>query len=147
MLEEKIDLELKNEQGEIFNLQFSPSDNEYQILIEGYPPGNYTYQAKCSNYPYAPVKGKFHIENFNIEIFNTVANHQLLKSLSNKYNGNFFPYSQWNEMIVEVNELDDAKLGFKKTERLPLIQFIWIYFIITILLSTEWAIRKFLGGY
>jgi hypothetical protein len=70
-----------------------------------------------------------------------------LKSLSNKYNGNFFPYSQWNEMIVEVNELDDAKLGFKKTERLPLIQFIWIYFIITILLSTEWAIRKFLGGY
>jgi hypothetical protein len=50
-------------------------------------------------------------------------------------------------MIVEVNELDDAKLGFKKTERLPLIQFIWIYFIITILLSTEWAIRKFLGGY
>ena len=147
VLEEKIDLELKNEQGEIFNLQFSPSDNEYQILIEGYPPGNYTYKAKCSNYPYAPVSGKFHIETFNIEIFNTVANHQLLKALSNKYNGNFFPYSQWNEMIVEVNELDDAKLGFKKTERLPLIQFIWIYFIITILLSTEWAIRKFLGGY
>ncbi len=74
----------------IFNLQFSPSDNEYQILIEGYPPGNYTYQAKCSNYPYAPVSGKFHIETFNIEIFNTVANHQLLKSLSNKYNGNSF---------------------------------------------------------
>ncbi len=145
----EVELELENENKDKFTYVFSKQNNRYFLEFNGLNPGNYIYTAttKFNNEEYV-VSGAFSVSELKNELINTVANHQLLKQLSNKTNGQLFsPF-----------ELDKLKSIFESDERFPSVTYMqsksdsiinlrWIFILIVALVSLEWFIRKREGGY
>lgn len=145
--DEKIEFELINEKEEVFNFQFTPSQGEYNLNLEGFAEGKYKFKAACNNYSYAQYEGNFYINAYNLEKLNTIADHQLLRSIAAKNNGKYFSLKDWKTIVEYQSDMEKNKLAYKSIQKTPLIKFLWIYFILLVTLASEWIIRKLLGGY
>jgi len=92
--------------------------------------------------------GKFSIVPMQLEAFNTVADHQLLFQLSEKSGGEMFYPLQVNELGEKLsgnNQLKPMMFTTYKTE--SFINLWWLLAVFAAILSLEWFIRKYEGGY
>ena len=123
--------------------------NEVVLLDikEGFAEGKYKFKATCNNYSYAQYEGNFYINAYNLEKLNTIADHQLLRSIAAKNNGKYFSLKDWKTIVEYQSDMEKNKLAYKSIQKTPLIKFLWIYFILLVTLASEWIIRKLLGGY
>ena len=113
------------------------------------PPAIYTYSATAllKDNPLT-TKGTFTAEQSDIEMQNLTADHDLLKEISRFSGGRFFTFTNLDSLdkILLSEQINQTYYTIEKTT-IPLIQS-WIYLIIIIaLLSFEWFIRKYMGGY
>ena len=147
LLEEEIDLTLRDSLGKEYTYAFAPQLANYTLNAGQLPSGLYTYKAVAGNSGEAPLSGKFLVKPLNKEALITTSNVPFLEGLSEETGGKtFYP----NEMDALVNELKN-KEQFKsiihtKLKFSSLINEAWIFVLIFISLSAEWAMRKYLGG-
>ncbi len=117
--------------------------------IPGFGEGNYEYAARTQwagkDYSYS---GKFSIQATQLEAFQTEANHQLLYQLAQESKGAFFSSTQMNQIAVKLAENAQIKpSSFEVEENQAVLNYKFLFFIILILLSFEWGVRKYLGAY
>lgn len=137
-------LKLTNEKGEVFPFEFSKLDDSYRLDIGNLPPGAYQYSAS------APLggkilseKGAFLVKPVQLEETNTVANYGLLKQLAETNGGKMFGAHHLEELKQELLQNNNLKTVVKKEkDMMDLIEKKWLFFMIVLLLSTEWFIRK-----
>ena len=142
-------LNLKNEKGEDFPLSFSRTNNAYQLKTNNLPVGDYTYSAK-TNYDGKSyiADGLFSIQALQLEALQTRANHQLLFQLAEKTGGKVFYPNQIEELQNFIlNKEDIRPTLFETFKTRSIINLKWIFFLILGLLSVEWFMRKYNGGY
>jgi hypothetical protein len=143
-----VNFELYNSKNKKFENLFSPYLNYYKLNLSKLQPDiyNYTANTTVNGKPYIK-KGKVIVTKTFIEQNNTVANNSLLRELSKKTKGTFFDknnYKNISEFLLNSNLKPKIKSEKKQNE---LIHFKWIFVIILSLLSIEWFIRKYNGGY
>jgi len=161
-----IQAELLNQSGELINYPdieitinsnkgfrgkyyFSRTGNAYTLSLGQLPPDTYTYSATAllKDNPLT-TKGTFAVEQSDIEMQNLTADHDLLKQISKFSGGRFFTFTDLDSLdkILQSEQINQTYYTIEKTT-IPLIQS-WVYLIIIIaLLSFEWFIRKYMGGY
>ncbi len=139
---------VKSDNSKDYTFTFDKTINAYTLNAGILPVGNYTINAKA-NY-----KGKANaaVSNFSvrpviIETLNTQANHQLLHILVNQSGGKFYYPADMSTIAddIETNPTIKSILYDTFTTR-PLIDMKWLFFIILLLLISEWFIRKFNGN-
>ncbi|MDT8411116.1 MAG: hypothetical protein RQ875_01525 [Vicingaceae bacterium] len=145
----EVKLELKNEAGVDYQFVFNKSGNAYVLNAGILPVGSYSYIASTtfSGEQYA-VKGQLQINPLLVELNNTVANHQLLQNIANKYNGKMVLPPKMNELeqLIKENTAISSVI-YEETDIKEIIHIKWIFFLILALISTEWFIRKRNGAY
>ena len=139
---------VKGDDGKDYTFTFDKTINAYTLNAGILPVGNYTVNAKA-NY-----KGKanaatcnFSVRPVIIETLNTQANHQLLQILATQSGGrSYFPADMQN-IVNDIEKSDKVKSVLYETfSTRPLIDMKWLFFIILLLLITEWFIRKYNGN-
>ena len=145
----EVKLELENEAGVDYEFVFNKTGSAYVLNAGILPVGSYSYLASTtfSGEQYV-VKGQLQINPLLVELNNTVANHQLLQNVANKYNGKMVLPSTMNELeqLIKENTAISSVI-YEETDIKEIIHIKWIFFLILALISTEWFIRKRNGAY
>lgn len=132
------------EHSQIFNSDISGYSTQLGIL----KPGKYDYQISTTfNNKEISKKGSFIVNPSILEYKNLKANHELLQSISENTNGNFFNRADWFNVVDSLKNHPKFKTKVYSSDQLSeLINYKWIMFIIVLLLSIEWFIRKYSGS-
>lgn len=142
-----IDLRLTNSENETteYNYVNTPSEN---FRINGLEPGVYSYTASVSLSGQREIaSGSFAVQKLALEDIDLTANFQLLRNISNNSGGRFFPFANADQALEEIRQLNAKPLS-RSNERLsPIIDNPWLLFLLIVLVSTEWFMRKYHGSY
>jgi hypothetical protein len=129
--------------------QFEKSGNYYKLSTQKFLEGDYTWKAETVIEGKKFTKeGVFSVVAFDIENDNTVANHNILYKLSKNSGGKLFYPDHIDELLKTIeNDENIVPVAYTEKKSNRLINFKIIFIILTILLSGEWFLRKFHGGY
>jgi ribosomal protein S24E len=143
---EDISLIIKNAQGKQFDYSFSKMDKSYTANLGQLPVGTYTYSAKSINQKETKT-GNFIVQALQAELTQTRADFQLLNTLATDTKGQFYNYANMDKIPENIvaNENIQA-ISYTNSKLDELINNKWIFFVILLLLSVEWFVRKWNGS-
>jgi hypothetical protein len=142
-------LTIYNAKGDQFPYVFSRTENTYSLNVGQFPVGNYKYKAevKLGDKLYAQ-QGEFSVNALQLETSNTVADHQLLYALSQKSGAISILPGDEDKLIDALKTREDLKpVSFTHKKLEDLVNLPWVFFLMMLLLSIEWFIRKRAGAY
>ncbi len=145
--EVKINIQNKNRKS--FPFTFSKTEKAYTLNAGYLPAGMYSYQAtaKAGDKVYTS-KGIFSISPLQVEFSETEADHHLLYSLAKKFDGAMLFPIEMDKLFKILNEREDIKpLSYSQKRLNEVINLKLIFFLLLLLLSAEWFLRKRNGGY
>lgn len=143
-----VKLKITNEENKNFEVEFSKATNNYFANLGKLKPSRYTLTASTQIDDMVLIdKGIFIVEDLNFEKLNTIANHKILKQISESSDGKFFEKKQINEIskIITKNK-NFVEIEHQNEKFSELIDFKILLLILILLLTAEWAYRKYLGS-
>lgn len=135
---------IKNEAGRVYKFLFSRTEAAYQLDAGVLPAGNYSYTATTTlgNKSHT-AQGMFYINAMMAEYQQTVANHQLLNTMSAQTGGTMYMPKDLLKLKDAIKENDQIKtLTYEDRKYEELINFKWLFVLIMALLTFEWFFRK-----
>lgn len=145
----EVSMLITNEEGVSFNYEFSATSNAYVLDAGTFSPGDYSYKAKTrlDDEKYE-ISGKISVVELNIEAVNTVADHGLLYRIASETNADLFYPDELDAIAEAIKSRDDIKgIIYNHKEYTDIINWKWLFFLILVLLSFEWFVRKRSGSY
>ncbi len=127
------------------NIPMIADYNAYKISFKDLVPGNYYFEIidESTN---SKRKAYFTIENTNIEKLQNTANYNQLSAIAKNTNGKVYFPNQIDKLIKNLNQQGKYPAHSKiLTQKSPLIDYKWLLFLIILLLSIEWFIKKLQG--
>ncbi|MFN8260357.1 MAG: hypothetical protein U0X41_05375 [Chitinophagales bacterium] len=139
---------VKGDNGKEYGYTFDKTINAYTLNAGILPVGDYSINAK------ATYKGKanaatsnFSIRPVIIETLNTQANHSLLNGIAAQSGGKMYTPDSMQRIAEDLEKNDKIKsILYDTFTTRPLIDMKWLFFIILLLLISEWFIRKYNGN-
>jgi hypothetical protein len=143
-----IDIELTDEQGKRTSYSYITSPGNSRYPVGGLKEGVYRYRSSTLlNGKREEVRGQFLVVAQQIELQNLTADFDLLRKLSTQTGGAFYPAAQLG-MLQQVLTRNEAQSIIRSEERYDsLINLKWIFFMLLLLVSAEWFLRKYFGSY
>ena len=143
-----IDLSLRNSEGQVRSYSYSISEGNSQYRISDLPAGVYTFNASTTvEGDLLTSRGQFSIMETQLEFLDLTADHQLLRSIADKSNGNFYNQGDWDSLAQVFGDKPAQGMIFSEENFVPLIKWPWALGILLLLVSVEWFFRKFYGSY
>jgi len=145
----EITIDITEENGDKYNFIFSRTSNSYILNAGILPSGFYNYKAKVKlSDKELFATGKFQVKRLLLEANNTVANHQLLQNIAQKFGGKMFAPQQIDNLLKAINDNSNiTSIIYEENDLKELISLKWIFFTLISLLSLEWFFRKRNGAY
>jgi hypothetical protein len=145
--EPEVEFKIKNADDKIFNYHFFRTSNAYRLEIGRLPQGIYQWEAETIfNGKSFKLNGTFLVKEIKVEWLNNTADHRLLQNLAQNTNAKFYKPSNIDELTNEVlNRKDIVTVTYQEKSFDDLIDYKWLFFIIVLLLSLEWFVRKYYG--
>jgi len=144
-----VEMKIKGEDGKEYAYKFNKTENAYNLNAGFLPVGNYTYNAsaKFGNGAYS-ANGKFSVSPLQLEEMRTRADHQVLFQLASQHNGAMHYLNDLEKIADEIDSKNQLKpILYDTFVTESAINLKWIFFLLLTLISAEWFIRKYLGGY
>jgi hypothetical protein len=146
---EEVNIEIVNEEGDDFQFTFDVQGDSYTLNAGKLPVGNYSFTSEVTigNETFTET-GSFTVTAVNLENIVTRANHQMLYQLASRSGGDFYLPDQTAQLIEEINNSNQLKPQSYSQEMInELLNLRWIFFVLLLLLSLEWFLRKYWGIY
>ncbi|MFN8165260.1 MAG: hypothetical protein U0X76_03580 [Bacteroidia bacterium] len=144
-----VTLTITNRDNKNFPFTFSKNEKAY-VLNAGYlPAGDYKYKAtvKVGEKVYME-NGQFSVTALQAEQSESVADHHLLNTLSEKSGGHMFYPAQLDVLADSLLARNDIKtISYSHYRMRDLVDLKVIFFLLLAILSLEWFLRKRAGGY
>ncbi len=143
----EVSLTISNSAGQDFLYTFSPDGNSYILDAGRLEADSYSYEANTSfNGENLESSGRFTIGKLEFELANLEANHNILQSISKKYNGSVFYPNEIEDLKETILNDDSLKpMIFQNRINKSVLDFKWIFIWLAFLLSAEWFIRRYYG--
>ncbi|MFV8392185.1 hypothetical protein [Flavobacterium sp. LB2P6] len=133
----------KNKQTKNYDLL--KGNNSYKVNLDGLKAGPYTFTVKELNSK-TTYSSSFEILDFDIEKQFVNPDVEKLTQLATQTQGKAFFPDQVDRLIKTLLENEEYKAIEKNiVTKTPLIDWIWLLVLISILLVTEWFVRKYNG--
>ncbi len=144
-----IDFVLTDEQGKVFRNRFARAGNYYKLSLGTLRSGRYTWHAETKfNGKSYEKNGVFVVEDLRLEDLSTHASHGILKAIATGSGGKFYTLGQTAQLLDEIGKREDiASVAYKESTFNDLIDYKWLLFLLVLLLTAEWFIRRWLGAY
>jgi len=136
-------------EGREFPFTFNKSGKLYTLNAGSFPVGNYRFRAAVnSSGENLTYNGQFSVQPIELELYEITADHNLLRLLSDKYGGSVVYPAQLLSVADLIREKTTIKPVIYQTAKTrPVINLKWVFFLLLALVSTEWFLRRYFGGY
>ncbi len=139
-----VNVQIKNQDGKVFNYTFSKFGAAYRLDAGTLPQGNYTYIASTTlGTQKHTAAGAFYINALIAEYQQTTANHQLLYTMAAQTGGKMVMPANLLSIVDELEKSGQIKtISYEDIKYEELISIKWLFGLIMLLLTTEWFLRK-----
>ena len=140
---------ITDEENRQYNYTFDKSEKTYTLNAGILPPGSYQYRGQVSQGG-EPLTfdGRFSVQPVQLELYETTANHGLLRLLSREYGGELRYADQLTQIPQELAQLSNLKpVIYQSTRTQTVLHFRWIFALLAFLLFLEWFLRRYFGAY
>lgn len=136
-------------QGKEYNFTFNKLGRAYALNAGILPVGNYSYKAATRfNNQNLNYDGQFSVQPIQLERYETTADHRTLRELSAKYGGQMVYPDQIGSIAEMIRAKETVKpVVYQTIQTRPVINLKWIFFLLLLLLSAEWFMRRYFGAY
>ena len=147
--EPDVSLVITNSDGKDFTYTFNKTSNAYTLDAGIFPVGNYSFRGTVfSNGQNLNYSGQFSVQPIQLEVYETTADHGLLRLLSEKYGGELVYPAQLTSIAERIKETGKVKPVIYQTSKTrSVINLKWIFFLLLGLLTVEWFLRRYFGAY
>ncbi|MBK7029413.1 MAG: hypothetical protein IPH45_09440 [Bacteroidales bacterium] len=147
--EPNVAVTIVNKEGKQYPFTFSRSGKSYFLNAGSFPPGDYSLKASTQfNGKTFEKSASFVITSINEELLNTVADHTLMFNLAKQHQGEMYRPGDLSKLEQALNSREDfVTVSYTQKKYTDLVNMFWVFFLITALISSEWFIRKYMGGY
>ena len=143
-----VDLLITDEAGKQYRYSYQNTRNNPRYAVQNLPQGVYQYRATTSLEGEALAStGRFSVQNLQLESLELTANHNLLKGLSEKTGGNYYHYQQQEQLLQDLNQLEAKNIITADEAYESALSLEWLLALLLLLVSVEWFVRKYNGGY
>jgi hypothetical protein len=144
-----VSMSIRNRDGKEFTYTFNKLGKAYALNAGILPVGAYTYKAETNfNGVALAYEGRFSVQPIQLELFETTANHAVLRALSTKFGGETVFPAQLTSILEKIKANQTVKpVIYQTTSTNPLINLKWIFALLALLLSAEWFLRRYFGSY
>lgn len=143
-----IKLDITDEKGKVRSFSYTTTKDNSRFEITGLPEGVYRYKASTQVLGKGEVvDGQFIVRNTDLESLNTTADFNMLRTLATQNNGKFFVANQLEKLkdFLSSNKAPDKVTSVEEMNEF--INLKWVFFVLLLLATVEWGIRKYLGSY
>ena len=142
----EIDITHENGQRTNYSHVISPGNTRYQI--GGLKEGVYRYRSRTVlNGKTEEVRGEFAVVERQSELQNLTADFELLRKLSENTGGNFYTAAQMEGLQANLLKTEATSIIHTEETYDSLINLKWVFWILLVLITTEWGLRKYHGSY
>ncbi len=144
-----VTISITNADKKSFPFTFSKTEKSYSLNAGFFPSGTYHYKAtaKLGDKIYNS-DGEFSVSALQVEQSETVADHQLMYALAHKNGGEMYYPNQLDQLAKALEARDDIKtVSYTHIKMQDLVNMKWVFFLLLLLLSAEWFLRKRNGAY
>lgn len=147
--EPSISFVLTNEKGKKVDYTFGNQELDYRLSLGRLPVGKYDWKARTSfNGKSYEKSGSFVVSDVSLENLETSANHNLLQQIAANSEGKFYALKNLDQLLNDLEKRNDiVTITSDESTFKDIIDFKWIFFVIILLLGTEWFLRRRLGSY
>lgn len=128
------------------NIIFTSAENKYEASIGVLLNGDYQIEgeAEVNNNFYSKSNSRFLVDSVNTEYLITRSNFGNLSELSNNTGGSFFNASEINGITEKIKDIQSSEVvsAQETKQRFNLWENKYVLFLIIILFSVEWVMRK-----
>ena len=142
----KLNIQGSGGYSKAFNYQVSQQNSFFEL--SSLSPGVYNFQAnglllgKNQN-----SSGQFVVRDKDLEFLNTTADHNFLRTLSNKNDGGFYGLNDLSKLVEKLNNEKMISKLINTEDLKEIINLKWLLSLLLLLVSLEWGFRKYLGTY
>lgn len=142
-----VKINLKDQSGKNFSFLFTRSGQSYQLNAGTLPVGTYNYSASTTLGKQAfKADGQLTVKPLNLEARQSAADHQLLRQIAQQSGGKMLYPPQINQLADLIRKNENIKTVVYEDKRYnDLIDMKWVFFLVLILISIEWFLRKRAG--
>lgn len=145
---QKIDLKITDERGKSTSYSYANGENNSRFEVKGLAQGIYKYTAITElGGKTEKAEGRFTIRELMLEALNTTADHELLRQLSAKNNGQFVKAENLDQLGSAIIGRQPKNILHSNEELVELVSIPWLFFLFLTLASVEWFMRKYKGSY
>lgn len=146
----EVTIDIRNEEGTQYPFNMSRTATGYRLDAGLFPVGTYTFTARTQRGGETlEERGSFVVKQFALEAASTAANHDLLFNLAATTGGAMYYPDEAVDALANLLLLEKPlKATSYTTETMsPVLNLKWLFFLLLLLLGTEWLLRKRAGIY
>ncbi len=119
--------------------------NMYKLNIGLRPEGSYSYLAAAAhNGKNHTAQGSFAVQRMPLEMMQTGADYPLLYGLAQKNNGSLIHSSQIGSLYDSIKKNMQIRPVLQSvSDNIPLVDWKWYFFLILLVATAEWLLRKY----
>lgn len=141
-------LEITNERDVPRSFNYTPTSSNSRFEVSSLPEGVYRFRATASlNGRTETATGEFIVREQQLEAINTTADHLMLRQLSQQTGGRFYNAATLASLADDLVSRKPAGRLSSNEALNELINLRWLFFLIIVLISVEWGLRKYHGAY
>ncbi len=145
---QKITLRIRDQDNNTSGYTYVTSERNSRYRISGLENGIYQYTASVMlKGKKEVVTGVFTVHDLQIETTNLTADHQLLENLAERNGGQFYSDSQIDKLKDDLLAMEKTYKIYSSEKYLAIINMQWGFFLLVLLVTAEWFLRKFYGSY
>lgn len=143
-----VDLEVRDENGKISRFTYVTGPGSTRYRIGGLKEGIYKLKASTNlKGKEEVVQGEFLVTAQNVESQNLTADFGLLRKVATNSGGKFYNLDQVNALSSDLQKIEAKSMIHSEDTFNPLINLKWLFFMLLLLASIEWFVRKYKGAY
>lgn len=144
-----VSLIVVNSENKQFNYTFNKSGRAYSLNVGILAVGNYTFKAVTNvGGQKLEVDGRFSVQPIQLELYESTADHAILRALSNQQGGAMvYPKDMVSLADSIKNRTNIKPVMYTTNKTQTVLNLKWIFFVLLTLLSLEWFARRYFGSY
>jgi hypothetical protein len=143
-----IEIDITDEAGKKTQYSYVTSPGNARYQIGGLKEGVYRFRSRTEiNGITEEVRGEFAVTEQQAELQNLTADFDLLRKLSSGTGGQFYTSSEVDELQATLQRSEAKSIIHTEESYDSVINLKWVFWLLVLLVSAEWFLRKFYGSY